>query len=79
MDYRLSGGLSGLQVLEMLMTRSATLAGVLITGDLDPGLVGRAADAGVAIVNKPFTAGQLASGIAGARQLAAGRTIERRP
>ncbi len=73
-DYRLPGGMNGLDVLASLLGRNPSLAAVVISGDLDPGLPGRAADLHAALVSKPFSAEELATGIASARQLAGART-----
>jgi signal transduction histidine kinase/ActR/RegA family two-component response regulator len=73
-DYRLPGGMNGLDVLASLLGRNPSLAAVVISGDLDSGLPGRAADLHAALVSKPFSADELAAGIAAARQLAGART-----
>src|SRR5690606_1354889 len=73
-DYRLPGGTNGLDVLASLLGRNPSLAAVVISGDLDPALPGRAADLHAALVSKPFSAEELATGIASARQLAGART-----
>ena len=73
-DYRLPGGMNGLDVLASLLGRNPSLAAVVISGDLDPALPGRAADLHAALVSKPFSAEELATGIATARQLAGART-----
>ncbi|MEB2320732.1 MAG: ATP-binding protein [Pseudomonadota bacterium] len=79
-DYRLPGGLNGLDVIASLLGRNPSLAAVVISGDLDPGLPSRAADLHAALVSKPFSAEELATGIASARQLAGARTAaSRRP
>ena len=76
-DYRLPGGMNGLDVLASLLGRNPSLAAVVISGDLDPALPSRAADLHAALVSKPFSAEDLATGIAAARQLAAARTAAR--
>lgn len=73
-DYRLPGGMNGLDVLASLLGRNPSLAAVVISGDLDPALPSRAADLHAALVSKPFSAEELATGIANARQLAGART-----
>ena len=74
-DYRLPGGLDGLDVIERFLIRTPTLAAILMTGDLAPHLMARTADLQVALVTKPFDADKLALGVATARQLAGGRTF----
>jgi len=77
-DYRLPGGLNGLDVIASLLGRNPALAAVVISGDLDPALPSRAADLHAALVSKPFSAEELAAGIASARQLAGARTAPSR-
>lgn len=76
-DYRLPGGISGLELTDALIGANPTIAVVMISGDLDPLLVGRAAAAGAALLTKPFAVGQLAEAIAAAREQAAVRTAAR--
>jgi signal transduction histidine kinase len=55
-DYRLSGGLNGLDLLSAI---GAPHAGALITADFDPALIAAARDAGVPVLPKPVQPAQL--------------------
>ena len=55
-DYRLSGRMSGLDVLSAI---GARYAGALITADFDPALIAAARDVGVPVIQKPVQPAQL--------------------
>jgi CheY-like chemotaxis protein len=55
-DYRLAGGMNGLDLIAAVMDRHSAPApqAVLITGDFDPELIGRAHAAQVPLLHKPL-------------------------
>ena len=55
-DFRLSGGMSGLELLSAI---GAPQAGALITADFDPALIAAARDVGVPVIPKPVQPAQL--------------------
>lgn len=63
LDYNLPG-VNGLELLKSIVSECPTIAVVMVTGELDPGLRGVAAEAGAAgFIQKPFTQEQVAKEI----------------
>jgi CheY-like chemotaxis protein len=61
-------GMSGWEVAEAIRRRSSTVPIVLITGLIDPEVVGRASERGLPVVPKPFGSEMLRAAVATALQ-----------